>query len=131
MLLNIKESDNTSLSFFNVILGIRGSKMNNIINRIIEIDKKAKDLISYADKQNEELIESVEKEKKELISNMAKESKEKLETVRKTENEYADSKIQKLIEEKLEAIDKLNQAYEENHQEWEDKIFKRMLEYAE
>ncbi len=104
--------------------------MDNIINKIFEIDKQAQSLIDSAEKKKLSMGKQLEKEREELIAGLETKSKEKLENVRKTENEYADGKIAAIDEKKRKTLEEFDEKYNSCHKDWEDNIYKRVFEDA-
>ena len=104
--------------------------MDNIINKIFEIDKQAQRLIDYAEDKEDLMKQALEKEREELIKSLEDKSRERLNNVSKTENEYADGKIAAIDEKKQKTLEEFDEKYNSCHNDWENSIYKRVFENA-
>lgn len=104
--------------------------MDNIINKIFEIDKQAQRLIDYAEDKEGLMKQALEKEQEELIKSLEDKSRDRLENVSKTENEYADGKIAAIDEKKRKTLAEFDDKYNNCHLSWEDSIYKRVFNNA-
>lgn len=97
--------------------------MENIINRIIEIDRKADKRLTDAEKESSKLIKNSEREAADLKEDLRTAAEIRISEVckfHKTETEQAVSKINSDCEEKIRMLD---EAYEKKHLSIEENIF--------
>lgn len=101
--------------------------MESIINQIIEIDEKARQMIADAEKKSKEILDKAHDNEvtvKEEWLERAKSRALKVEEYYRLESE---EKIIEINKRKQEKIDKLDKIYNDNHTQWEDEIFKNII----
>lgn len=101
--------------------------MENIINNLIEIDKKARKIIDEAEVKSKEIIDSIEHSKKEFEIKYDDKAASRLKKVREEEEEKLKNSCLE-IKDRYEVLQKkLEKAYFENHEEIENEIFNRVI----
>ena len=101
--------------------------MENVINRILEIDKEARDRLDEAEKQKKQIFVEAKLEEAKIKEDHIKRADARILEVDATEKKFADEEMEKLEKVKLEQISKLDAIYEQNHISWEQDIFQRIV----
>ena len=103
-------------------------KNEQIINKIIEIEEKAQELIKSAKDEQTELplriSQIIEQHKKDYNVSAA----ERIEAVRIQEDEIAKEKIAVILEEHKIKSEKLKKMIDENIDEWTDKVYNFIIQ---
>ena len=101
--------------------------MENIINRILEMDEQARSLTRKANQKKVKNELSLEKRKHLLKDNYIEKARKKLSDLEQKERETGESEWaekQALINERADTLDKL---YVQNREKWISGIFERSL----
>ncbi|MCX7658790.1 MAG: hypothetical protein N2Z57_08950 [Oscillospiraceae bacterium] len=101
--------------------------MDNIINKIIEIDDEACRRVEDAEEKKKQIISQAKIEAAGIKEEHKKRADEKLIKVEECEKSVADEKIAKIENEKQEKIKALQKIFDDNHLAWEQEIFKRIV----
>ena len=101
--------------------------MKDMINRILSVDKAAREAKDKIQKENITLEEEINQRKQEIRSDYLKRAKERVEHNRILEEESSEGKIfniRKSTEEKLKILEKI---FDDNKDAWSREIAKRAL----
>ena len=101
--------------------------MENLVDKIIEIDKIAEEKMKVAEKENAAFMRQIDQRKQEIINEIDKSAEAKLKSFEKAEKSSADEEIAKLEQEKQQAIQKLQAIYQDHHEQWTDELVNRIL----
>ena len=101
--------------------------MKDMINRILSVDKTAREAKDKIQKENVTLEEEISQRKNEIRSDYLERAKERVEHNRKLEEEAAKSKIVKVQNSTAERLKKLEKMFEDNKDIWAKKIVERVL----
>lgn len=101
--------------------------MENIIKSILEIDQQARDKIAKAERERNRIIADAKAEEEQLLEMKIKEADDKLAGIKADEQAKADVKLAEIEAERDSEIKRLNQVFEEKHEEWQEKIFKAII----
>ena len=101
--------------------------MENVINRILEIDKDACVRLEQAEKQKKQILAETKIEEAKIKEDHIKRADVRIQKVEETEKKFAEEEMIKLEEKKQEQISKLNAIFEQNHISWEQDIFQRIV----
>ena len=101
--------------------------MENIINKIIQIEDQAQEIMLDASNLKGTLNENIEKQVSEIRADIEKRVKTKYETIQRTEESYADKKIEDIKVQYIQAEEILKQTYETHKEEWVNEIYKSVL----
>lgn len=102
-----------------------------IINRIIEIESEAQELINNAKRKQAEFpaeISAILDERENLYQ---KKASERLKKVRETEEKFAKETIAQIYKEHDEKLEKLKAVVGENIDSWADKIYSFIIKPTE
>ena len=113
------------MPFFKTLKGVNG--VENIINRILEIDKQACERIESAEKQKKQIFSDAKVEEAQIRDEHLKKANIKIDEYDQQQKLIADEKIAKIEEEKLKKISDLQSIYDNNHSSWEQDIFQRIV----
>ena len=102
--------------------------MKDMISRIIEMDKTAREITQKV--QNEKL--TLEKEIKELKKRIRSEyldrARKRIEINRETEKKFADEKINAIKNNTVKISKRLQKQFDNNTEQWVEKIVQKVLE---
>ena len=101
--------------------------MENIVDEIIKIDKKADDRLLEADNKRKEILNNSQKEASEIKSTLSARAEKIISQVIDFHKNETDAAIKKISEECNEKIMQLDKAFEENHKAIEDSIFQSIV----
>ncbi len=101
--------------------------MENIVDEIIKIDKKADDRLVQADNQRKEILDNSEKEASDIRATLSANAEKRISQVLNFHKSETDAAIQKISEDCNEKIMQLDKAFEENHKSIEDSILQSIV----
>lgn len=101
--------------------------MQDIIKKIIEIDKTAQKMTSDALALKEQAMSSIEQDKKDLRDKYIQRARRRIEVTAQTEEKFLQEALDE-IKARYDGISaKLNEKYELNHERWAEEIYQRVI----
>lgn len=97
--------------------------MENIINRIIEIDKNAIDRLNAAESKKKLLISSAKSERTQLVATALKDAESLLAKKDSAVKSVALQDLDGISLHRQADLDKLRASFDDNHEQWEAEIF--------
>ncbi len=101
--------------------------LENVINNLIEIDKKARKIINEAEVKSKEIIDSIGLSKKEFEVKYDDKAESRLKKVREEEAKKLKNSCLEIKDRYEVLYRKLEKAYFENHEKIESEIFNRVI----
>ncbi len=101
--------------------------MDEIIDKIIEIEERANEIVSDAEKAKEGFLDQIEKESEKLRLDIEQRAKKKNEMLRNYEDGEAEKKIAEINSKNKEAMAMLDAKYEENKDKWIEDIVNNVI----
>lgn len=101
--------------------------MKNIINQILEIDEKARQMFIDAQKQKQDILEKAHNSEAIVKQECMDKTKIRLSNVEETQHADSEEKICEIDSRKQKRIDKLDKTYNENHIQWEKEIIANII----
>lgn len=101
--------------------------MENLVNKIIEIDSKADQRLNDAESASMELVEKSEKEAAELRESLRKRADSRIEKIREFHRLETEDTLARISEENVQKIKELDEAYDRLHVSIEDSIFRAIV----
>lgn len=102
--------------------------MDELIEKIIQIENNAQEITRQAKDQQKHLPERIDEEVSQLKARLTAEAEHRLEMVKQTEQENADAELQALRSRMDQARATIEQKRAENQDRWEDEIFRRITQ---
>lgn len=102
--------------------------MNDLIEKIIEIENKAQKVIKEAKNEKEHLDEIIKKTIEDMKSDVEKRAEDKCHSIKNIEDTEADSAIATIEKEKKRALEKLESIYKSKCDEWVEQIVSEITE---
>lgn len=100
--------------------------MEQIVNQIIAVEKRAQEIMDEARKMREELPETITKDIEKMKEKYTVQAEQRLEVVRMEEKKFlqeATEEIKRLKEKELAVME---EKYQKNHEEWLTTLFYRI-----
>lgn len=101
--------------------------MENVINRILEIDEKARMMIAEAEKKKQNILNEAHENEQQVKDNFVNKSQEKISKVDEVHKLESNEQIAGIENEKRLKIEKLDKLYADKHAEWEAQILKSIV----
>jgi vacuolar-type H+-ATPase subunit H len=101
--------------------------MEEIIKKIIEIEREAQNLVTQALAQNEKIHANAQDELKSMEANIMEMSEHKIEQLKAGNRKEADDKLARIREHTAERLQQMDKLAAENQEVWEDQIFNRVI----
>lgn len=101
--------------------------MEQIINKIIEVEKRAQEIMDEARKMKENLPSSIVKDTKELNENYMLRAMKRLEIVKENEQKFLEETEAELNAKKTADLEKLQQNFDANCDKWALSLYNRIL----
>ena len=101
--------------------------MEDMIAKIIDMDKKARNLTDEAQKSKISYENEILKTKEKIKNDYLDRAKERIEINKQTAQKKADTQLKEIEEKNDSVIRKLNSSYSENGDKWVDEIVKRVV----
>ena len=101
--------------------------MDNLIDRILEIDENAKKKLEEACRRKSEILCDASRQEEEIREDVFKRVHGRVEKVEEYEKSNADEKIDEIKTQAAKTIELLDTKYAENHVSWENEIYNNIL----
>ena len=101
--------------------------MDNVVNEILEIDRKAREKIEEAYKQKDCILLETGEEEQKIKDEYIRRADNRVCKVEMYEMENANKKIEVIQQKKEATIAALKEQYEVNHSKWENDIFNNII----
>lgn len=100
---------------------------SNVIQSILEIDRKAREKLDEAEKKKQRIIADAREEKERIISGRISAADDELKKLEAENKEKAKEKLSVLEQKSADEIAALEMIYEERHSKWTDEIFEAVI----
>ncbi len=101
--------------------------MENLVNKIIEIDSQADQRLNDAESASEKLLARSEQEADDLRESLKKRADNRMEKIRDFHRMETEDALSRISEECSEQIKKLDEAFENTHVSIEESIFNTIV----
>ena len=101
--------------------------MENIIDRILEIDQKACKKLDDANSSKSRIIYDAEKETEVIKKDAFEKVSGRIVIIEDSEKSKADEKIKKIQADAKQSIEFINKKFEDNHEQWEQEILNKII----
>lgn len=101
--------------------------MDDIIKKIIEIDRRACDKKKQAENKKLEEINNIQKIKDDIINKWNKKNTKEIENIKLEQEKFIKQQLEIIENKKQQKIDNLNKIYIKEHEKWESEIFKSII----
>ena len=101
--------------------------MDDIIERIIDIEMKAQSVVKEAQERRLELDGIIDKEIENIKDDMEKQAAQKCDAVSKAEQKAAEKKISEIKDKSRSISEKLENTYAENREQWISSIVENVI----
>lgn len=99
----------------------------DVISAILETDNTAKEMMKSAEEKRDSLMSAARESVKSIESDIAAAAEKKSAEHEKQERANAEKEQKKLLDERDAAIARLDRAFEENSEAWENRIFESIV----
>lgn len=100
--------------------------MEDMISKIVDMDKKARDLTNEAQQSKIDYEQHIIRKKEKIKNDYLERAKERVKINRQTAQKKADEALAKIEAENAAVVEKLDKTYSENHDQWVDEIVRRV-----
>ena len=101
--------------------------MENMIQKILEIDTKAREMTAKSEAVRTEAKSSLNHKKEEMRRQFTQKMQARIAEFEKSERKAAEEQIGKNSEQSKAVMEQLNRTYEDKAEEWVDMLFKRSI----
>ena len=101
--------------------------MENVINKILQIDKEACQRVEQAKQEKIQILSEAKIEETRIKEEHIKRADDRIDKVDEHEKSLADEKITKIEAEKQQKLAALQTLYDQNHTIWEQDIYRRIV----
>ncbi|MDR3178606.1 MAG: hypothetical protein LBT82_00920 [Oscillospiraceae bacterium] len=101
--------------------------MEDMLGRIIEIDKKAREALELVQKDRLNLEQEIVQLKKKIREKYFERAQKRLDKNKALEEEHANCIIKKIYKKRKDKIEKLDESYKKNCEIWVSKLCERVL----
>jgi hypothetical protein len=101
--------------------------VQDIIKKIIEIDHMAQKMTDDALALKGEAESSIDKDKKSLREKYMQRAKRRIDVTAKTEEKFLEEALDEIKSKYSGVASVLNQNFNENHKQWAEEIYKRVI----
>ena len=92
--------------------------MDDVIQSILDIDKKASDKLAEAEKNKLDAIKKATAEKS---------AEDEIRQIEKSEADKADARIREFKEEEVRRVSEMKKSFEKNSAAWQEEIFRKVI----
>lgn len=101
--------------------------MENLVDKIVEIDKIASEKVKEVEKEKSASLLNIDRRKLEIVDEINKTATAKLENFEKSEKKSAEEEMKNIEDKKLQKIESLKNTYKDNVDGWTDDLLGRIL----
>ena len=101
--------------------------MENLVDKIVEIDKIASEKVKEIEKEKSASLLNIDRRKLEIVDEINKTATAKLENFEKSEKKSAEEEMKNIEDKKLQKIESLKNTYKDNVDGWTDDLLGRIL----
>ena len=101
--------------------------MENLVNKIIEIDRTAEAKLKQAQEQKEQAIQQIDQRKREIMNEVSERGDKKLAAFEQSEKLSAGEQIQAINKRLLSDCNRLQKQFDQHNTEWTHELFNRVL----
>lgn len=100
--------------------------MDDVIQSILDIDKKASDKLAEARKQAGRYQKGYYR-KNQMILDAEKSAEDEIRQIEKSEADKADARIREFKEEEVRRVSEMKKSFEKNSAAWQEEIFRKVI----
>lgn len=100
---------------------------NEIVKKLMEVERRAKQIIAEADNRKMHIEEEINSEISKMNDDYISRANARVEKVVSFEEELAAEKSEKLRKDTDERINELKKKYNENKEKWLDELYKKVI----
>lgn len=101
--------------------------MENLVNKIIEIDRTAEEKLKQAHQDKEQAIKRVDQRKQEIMNEVSERGDKKLAAFEQSEKLSADEQIQAIRKRLFSDCNRLQKQFDQDNAKWTDQLVNRVL----
>lgn len=101
--------------------------MENLIKRILDLEKEAQNVMQDADTIKKNMAEEIQKEIDGMQQEMEQRMNRKISQIREIEAENEKQRLAEIETQSKESLARMEKLYRENGQKWEDMLFQRIF----
>ena len=101
--------------------------MENIINKILEIDENARKKLENAQSAKSKIMYEAQKEEENIRNEVLERVSGRVSKIEEFEKSTAEEKISEIKANANKAIENINNKFEKNHKQWENEIFNKII----
>ncbi len=101
--------------------------MEDMIHKIVEMDKMARDMTAEAQKSKVDYEQEIIRTKEKIKNDFLERALKRVEINRNTAKQKADDVLKDMVKTNASIIENLNKIYSENGDKWVDEIFCRVV----
>ncbi|MDQ5983307.1 MAG: hypothetical protein RUMPE_00312 [Eubacteriales bacterium SKADARSKE-1] len=102
--------------------------MQDMIERIVEMDKAAREITQKVKEEKLNLEQEIKELKKNIRDEYLERARKRIEINRDLEQKLANEKIESINNDQVKILEHLNECYVEKNDEWVETIVKNVLE---
>lgn len=104
--------------------------MNTMVNKLLDVDRQARQLLDEAKQYYEKTIEEIDREKEEIRQRYTERATGRVERVRQSETANLEEAISKIKAGTAEKYRRMEALYDARHTQWEEALFLRCIRKA-
>ena len=101
--------------------------MDEIINKILDIDRQAEERLLQAEKDKTKILNEAKLQEMKIKENCISRADDRIEKVELSEKQGADEQIEKITSEMKAKMADLDKLFNDNKEKWENEIFHRIV----
>lgn len=101
--------------------------MNTVVGKLLDVDRRARQLLDDAKQYYEKTIEELDREKEAIREKYAEKAAAHIADVRHAETAAVEEAVAKITADSAEKTRRLNETFEKNHAAWENELFERCV----
>lgn len=104
------------------------NKGSNVLERLVELDRKACAMVEEAQEVLEDTLASSERDMARFREKYTREAAQSIGNVRDSEGKASQAALEDISRRYQSLMEGLEKTYQERHVQWEDEIFQRCIE---
>ena len=104
------------------------NKGNNVLERLVELDRKACAMVEDAQEGLEDTLANTERDMERFREEYTQKAVQRIGVVRDEEGRASQAELMDIAQRYHSLMEGLEKTYQERHTQWEDEIFQRCVE---
>lgn len=104
--------------------------MNTVVNKLLDVDKQARQILDEAQQYYDRTISDIETEKQKITAEYENKAKSHYDEIGETEGDNIEDATKEIEEKYARLTKEMDETFESGHTRWEDELYNRCISAA-